>query len=485
MSSGLLFLSPAPPVDLIRSLRDNVLMSDDLAGELLFTADWILPVTSPPVRHGAVLVRGGRVDAVGLRADLEPCLPPGSRVIACPGAAILPGLVNAHTHLELTALRGLFEDLDFFTWIRRLTLVKERLLESDFLASARWGAVEALKGGITTVGDCSSSGQVAQALGEVGLTGRVYQEVFGPDPRQCPAAIAGLEEALDRQSSRARGRVVLGVSPHAPYTVSGELFRAVAALASRRNLSVALHAAESRAESLLLARGTGPMADRLRERGIPWKAPGASPIRYLERTGILEVRPLVVHAIELDAADVELLVARGAPVAHCPRSNAKLGHAVAPLLELLRAKVHVGLGTDGPVASNHCDLFEEARLAVLLQRTRQEKSLEERGALVARDILRMLTLGGAEALGLEREIGSIEVGKRADLTAVSLRRGCQAPEHDPETTVVFATCAADVSWTAVDGRILQEHGHLSHVDEDRWRADLELAAARARGASGR
>ncbi len=421
--------------------------------EFSLSAEWVLPVVGEPIYRGAVLIRDGQIVKVGPRDAVKESSG-AVRRIDLGNVALLPGLVNAHTHLELTRFRGRFEDLDFLAWIRRLTAEKETLAADDFLASARQGASEAIRSGVTTVGDCSSSGQVTRAISEVGLRGVVYQEVFGPEDSRCEAAMEGLCAELDRQGPIASQLVRLGVSPHAPYTVSERLFRAVARLALDRGLPVAVHAAESRAEGLLIRQGAGPMADRLRNRGIPWQAPGLSPIRYLSWTGLLAARPLLIHAIDIDGRDLDLLRDSGSSVVHCPKSNAKLCHGTAPLLEMLEAGVRVGLGTDGAVSNNNCDLFEEARFAVLAQRARADAPRRGLESLDARAALRLLTLGGAATLGLEEVIGSIECGKRADLIAVDLSRLQHAADAEPESAMVFSASAGDVVFTMVDGQVL-------------------------------
>jgi 5-methylthioadenosine/S-adenosylhomocysteine deaminase len=447
-------------------------------GDLLLTADWILPVASAPVRDGAVRVRGERIAWVGKRAEAErdrATVPPGRR-IDLGRAAILPGLVNAHTHLELTVLRGYTEDLEFAPWIRRLTSAKYQKLDpAAYRASARWGALEAIRSGVSTVADGSDSGQVLDILIESGLRGIVYHEVFGPDERELPASMEGLKRALDAMAPRATERVRLGVSPHAPYTVSPALFRAVAGLALERGLPMMVHAAESRSERLLLRDGTGPFADALAARGIAWKAPGLSTIQYLVDLGVLRARPLLVHAVDVDLEDLQEIRRHGAAVAHCPKSNAKLASGIAPLGAFLEHGVKVGLGTDGAVSNNVCDLIEESRFAVLLQRA--TRAAEGGGpALEARAALRLMTLGGAEALGMDGDIGSLEPGKLADVAAVDLSGAHVAPVHDPEAAVVFAASGRDVVLTMVGGRILHRRGGAEQPDEEMLRRDLEIAA---------
>jgi 5-methylthioadenosine/S-adenosylhomocysteine deaminase len=452
------------------------------ATNLLLTAEWVLPVSSGPIRGGAVRVRDGRIVWVGPRADAGRAAAPADRGpvrrIDLGEAAILPGLVNTHTHLELTVLRGYTEEPDFTPWMRRLIEAKYRKLDlADYRASARWGALEAIRSGVTTVADGSDSGQVLDTLLESGLRGVVHHEVFGPDERELEASMDLLRGALDAMAPRATARARLGVSPHAPYTVSPALFRAVTDLALERRLPMMVHAAESRSERLLLRDGTGPFAESLAARGIAWTAPGTSTIKYLARLGVLRARPLLVHAVDLEPGDVEEISRSSATVAHCPKSNAKLGNGIAPLAELLDAGVKTGLGTDGAVSNNGCDLLEEARFAVLIQRARDAGERSGR-PLDARQALRLLTLGGAEALRMERDIGSLDPGKIADIAAIDLSGIHVAPAHDPEAAVVFAASGRDAILTMVEGRILQERGKCLTLDEEATRRGLEQAAAK-------
>lgn len=461
-------------------------MTSTHPGDFVLTASWVLPVSSPPILDGAVHVRDGRIARVGTVEDVlrqadasrkAPHAPqtPLTRV-DLPDAALLPGFVNVHTHLELTLLRGYCEGLDFFPWIRRLTEAKYgRLGPEDYRTSVRWGALEAIRSGVTTVADAGDSGQVVDGVLESGLRAIVYQEVFGPDAKDCRVKLEELQASVDRLESRSTSRVRPGVSPHAPYTVSEPLFRAVKELALARELPVSIHVGESRAECSLVRDGHGPFADYLKSRGIPWQARGVSPVAYLAEMGVLEARPLLVHAVDSDSRDVQLIQSAGASVAHCPKSNAKLGHGVAPLLEFLEAGIKTGLGTDGAVSNNGCDFLEEARSAVLLQKAR---AVADSSNLDARAMLRLMTLGGAEALGLEAEIGSLEPGKFADLTAVSLSAPPLKPSHDPETALIFSASGRDVILTVVEGQVLFGDGEVKTLDEDGLRGELEKAAAK-------
>jgi 5-methylthioadenosine/S-adenosylhomocysteine deaminase len=408
-------------------------------------------VAGEPIEDGAVLVTGCAIAAVG-RAD-EVVAPEGVEVRDLGEVALLPGLVNAHSHLELTVMRGLLEDLPFRDWIARLTDVKlNRLDTGDLLDSSRLGALEAVSSGITCLGDTCDTGLALDALREAGLRGVVFQETFGPDQAQAGEStrklidkVAALEERAGRD-----GRVRVGVSPHAPYTVSAELFGRVARLALDRGLPVAIHAAESEAEERFVRAGEGPFAEGLARRGISWEAPGRSTISYLAALGVLETRPLLVHAVRATEEDLELVAEAGARIAHCPKSNAKFGHGVAPLAAMLARGITVGLGTDSVVSNNVCDMLDELRAAALFARA----AARDAKALGARRALELATLGGARALGLDGEVGTLEPGKRADLCAVSLAGLHAQPVYDPETAVVFSASARDVALTVADGRVV-------------------------------
>jgi 5-methylthioadenosine/S-adenosylhomocysteine deaminase len=266
-------------------------------------------------------------------------------------------------------------------------------------AAAEAGLRDCWARGVTCVADTGSSGAALEVLARLGGRGVCYQEVFGPDPEQCGASVTALRDALAALRSRATPQVVVGVSPHAPFTVSEPLYRAVADVARRERLPVAVHLAESPEEVALVRDGVGPFADALRGRGIPVAPRGVSPVAYLAALDVITPATLCIHCVQLDARDIEVLAVRGAAVAHCPRSNAVHGHGRAPLAALRAAGVPVGLGTDSLVSVPDLDLHAEARAAGL----RDD------------DALRALTLEGARALGLAGQVGSLEVGKAADL----------------------------------------------------------------------
>lgn len=432
----------------------------------IFTAHWLLPITSLPLADGAVAVNADQILAVGSLPELRAQFPEAS-LQDFGEAAILPGLVNVHSHLELTAFRGRLEEPHFQRWIANLIQLKsERLSSDDLLASARLGCLEAIRAGVTTLGDTADATATVEALIESGLRGVVFQECFGPRVEQADASVQAIERKLYDLHEHvfdvgAQERVRLGVSPHAPYSVSDRLFAQVAELSFEMALDLAIHTAESQDEVKLLRDGTGAFAESLTRRGIEFTAPGCSTIQYFQQLGVLDAAPLLIHCVTLNDEDIALLKDSGSRVAHCPKSNAKFGHGIAPLTTMLWEGIEVGLGTDSVASNNACDLIEEARFCALLHRANQRDPI-----LFAPDaMLKMITLDGARALSLDHRIGSLEAGKQADLIAIDLSRAHNTPHYDPTAAIIFSCSASDVIFTMVAGQTLYETGQVKSLDE--------------------
>jgi cytosine/adenosine deaminase-related metal-dependent hydrolase len=424
----------------------------------IYSARWVLPISAPPIENGAVAVEGQQIVGVGRRAEIVERFPEFC-VVLLGEAVILPGLVNTHTHLELTALRGYLEneETDFFAWLRKLTIARlERMTPDDIRVSATWGACEAVRAGITCVDDASDSAMMSMlALRDVGLRGIVYQESFGPDARLATENFEKLKNKLHELRGVESDLVRAGVSPHSPYTVCGPQLELIAELAHAEGLPLMMHAAESEAEALFLREGCGPFAEGLAKRAIEWKAPEVSTIQYLKQIGILDTRPLLAHCIRVDDADIESLRSSGAKVAHCPKSNAKLGHGRAPFAKFVEAGIVVGLGSDSVASNNTCDILEEARFAALLSRAAGAR-------ISAEDALRVATFGG-----------ELKEGAQADLAVVSLTGVHQSPSYDPVATLIFASSGRDVILTVVAGREVFRDGRVVGVDEERLRARID------------
>jgi len=436
---------------------------------LRLAARWLVPIAAPPVEDGAVLIGAdGRVVAAGRAADVP--RPAGATALDLGDAAILPGLINAHTHLELTALRGLARGLRFPDWVAAVRRLKDALTPEDLRASARWGVLESFAAGITTAGDTGSSGAAAAALAALGARGVAYQEVFGPDPAEADAAVRGLEAAAEALLRFASERLAVGVSPHAPYTVSDPLLRAVIALAGRRGWPVAMHLAESPEEDRYVRHGDGPFAASRRQRGIDVQARHCSPVAWVRRAGLLELRPLLIHCVTIDGDDAVAIAKHGAAIAHCPWSNAVLHNGRADLSLFRRLGVTVGVGTDSVAAGGGLDLFREIRLAGLAC------------PLTPREMLRLATADGAAALGLS-DLGLLSPGFWGDVCVVGLGAPALAAAGDPEETVALGATPADVLLTAVAGHVVYRDGAWPDVDAGAERQALARAASRARAAA--
>jgi 5-methylthioadenosine/S-adenosylhomocysteine deaminase len=428
----------------------------------LYTADWVLPISSAPIRDGAVLVEAGRIAFVGA-ASAVTVTPGAIRTVPLGNAALMPGLVNAHSHLELTLLRGFLEGLDFRDWLGALTTIRRDLMsEGVLLDASRAGIREALRNGITCLADTTDSGAPLTAMREYGVRGVAYLEVFGPDPAQCDGAIAQLTARVLAARAYDTALVRVGVSPHAPYTVSRDLFAATAALSRREALPMAVHVAESPAEMRFVRDGAGPFADRLRARDIAVAAQAESPIALLEATGVLAAQPLLIHVIQADDRDMARIAEAGASIVHCPISNAKLGHGVAPLDRMLALCISTGMGTDSVASNDRMDLLGEARQATLFHSLRTGMP----DALNAHDALTLATRGGAEALGLATRVGTLEIGKDADLAAFPLDHDDAQPLFDPAVALVHALAGkVEATLVTVAGRELVVRGELTLRDE--------------------
>jgi cytosine/adenosine deaminase-related metal-dependent hydrolase len=386
-----------------------------------FKARWLLPIDAAPIAYGALLVDdAGNILQVG-PDDVVP-IPPDAAAVDLGDAVLLPGLVNTHSHLELTGFAGKVNEASFLDWIAGVIRIKSGRSEQDFFDAACDGVRLMWRSGVTTVCDTGSTGSVIAALDHLGASGIYHHEVFGAHPDQCQPAMRHFEADLNRLARHAVGRVGLGVSPHAPYTVSGALYAASADLARAHGVPMAVHVAEPAGE------GRG-MPRRLKSSAkIPSKSrsscpspEGDSPIRYLERHRVLSDRTLCIHVIDVDDADADVMARHGVAVAHCPRSNRFHHHAEAPVRRYLDRNLRLGLGTDSEISVDPPDLIAEAREARRL------------AGWSARDALRALTLGGAEAIERDAETGSLTPGKRADLVAI------RVPETtDPEEAVLAA-----------------------------------------------
>jgi cytosine/adenosine deaminase-related metal-dependent hydrolase len=422
------------------------------------------------VPEGAVVCVGDRIAAVGPAAVLIGRF--RDAPVADLGDAILaPGLVDAHCHLEWSLMDGVLAPDDFPPWLRRMLALRARMTHDDHRAAARFGALRALRAGTTTLADSGPTGAGAAAMAEVGLRGRLHLEAFGTSEgdaaRRVAAAVAERVAGLDADAGPG---VRIGVSPHAPYTVGPALWRALAADPRLSERPWATHLAESEAEARVVAGGDGPLADVFADVGFAparWGgAEGETTVSRTARGGALRRGLVAAHCVRLGADDPATLRACGVSVAHCPRSNEHLRVGRAPLVALRAAGVRMGLGSDSPASGGDYDLRAEARACA---RVHADAGEPER--LDWADVLRLATLGGAEALGLEGEVGSLAPGTRADL--VVLRPS--GPVGDPHRAALDA--ATRVEAVIAGGDVVVSDGRPALVEADA----IDARASESRG----
>ncbi|MFM9905577.1 MAG: amidohydrolase family protein [Pyrinomonadaceae bacterium] len=427
-------------------------------------AEYVLPISSEPIRNGAVVIDGDKIEAVGTFDEIQQQFPQAT-VIDHGEAAILPGFVNCHSHLEITSMRGALDDVehDFSEWLLRLNGLRSELSDEGIQAAAVAGAVEGAQAGVTCFGDIGRLGHAGlNALKTVGLRGIVFQETeFSPDNRTADEDFLKLAAKYEVLHAEETPLVRVGLSPHAPYTVGSRLFELIAEYAIINRVPLTIHAAESADEHKLLTQGTGFFSGIYERFGVEWESPRCRPIEYLERLGVLSTQPLLAHCVKVSDSDIAKIAANGAKIAHCPKSNAKFGHGYAPFEQFLDAEIATGLGSDSVASNNVCDMLEESRFAALVARNRTEggsthevSALSPREFISAKQMLETATLGGAKALGLDAEIGTLETGKQADIAVVSLTHAAQQPVSDIHAALVFASNARDVVMTMVAGNIV-------------------------------
>jgi 5-methylthioadenosine/S-adenosylhomocysteine deaminase len=400
------------------------------------------------IENGAVAVRGERIVAVGPAAEVERSYRARRRIRA-EGKLILPGLINTHTHAAMSLYRGVADDKSLDDWLRNYIFPLEAKHSTPEFVY--WGtllaAVEMLRGGTTTFVDMYyHEDEVARAAEKAGIrvvAGETVLDFPTPDSKTPADGLRYTEEFIRRWQGNAL--VIPAVAPHSAYTCSAETLRASTELARRTGAPLLIHLAET-----------------LAEREESKKKTGQTPVEYLAGLGVFDVPTLGAHCVFVNPADRALLAEKGVACAHNPSSNMMLASGVSPVTELRAAGVAVGLGTDGPAGSNNdFDMWEEMDLAAKLQKI----TSDDPQALKASEALAMATIEGARALRLEKEIGSLEAGKRADLIVVRRDAAHAVPFYDVYSQIVYSLKASDVETTVVNGRVVFERGRVTTVEE--------------------
>lgn len=448
---------------------------------MLLTARYVLPVSAPHIEDGAVVVQDGRIVAVGGREELVARFP-AEEVRDFGLAALLPGFVDTHTHLEYTAFRGLVDDLPYSQWKMQVLAKESALSAEDWEDSAALGAIETLASGITTIADITSSGASARAAAAAGLRGIVYREVQTMEKAHVPEVMRAAADEIAQWRGLAPGLLSVGIAPHAPYSCHPELFLRVADLASAEDLPVAIHLAGSKDEYDFVKYGSSPLALEFSEETnwseAGWLPTGVSPVRYVLQWGLFKLpNVLAVHCVQVDDTDIEVLADHDVAVSYCPRCNAKLGMGTAPLQKFLERGLRVGIGTDSPASNNTVDEFDEMRIGLLIQRG----LTGEASFFTAEMFVRLATLEAARALRMDDVIGSLEAGKQADVVAVDLSSSHQVPTQDPYGALVHSANAEHVLMTMVAGEVRYDRGSFTSLDLAATIERVERMRAKLRG----
>ena len=389
----------------------------------IYAASYLLPISSPPIEGGAVAVENGLIAAVGTLRELRESY--AAPVTDLPECVIMPGLVNAHTHLELTHFPAwkVRKDLDFLPkryveWVQQVVKIKRALQPGDMEHSVREGMRLCLESGTTAVGDILSDFSLVPLFRDTPLTGRLFLEAIGHDPMQCASLVERMEALL-----KVQGSLLPGISPHTPHTVSKELFRALQALSEKLRVPKAVHLSETAEEASFMHDTTGAIADLLYPMAH-WEQYLPHPMRttsahFLDDLGVLDRGTLAVHAVHVTPDDAKLLKERGVSVVLCPRSKDRLFVGCAPHRLLKSAGLPLALGTDSLASNDSLSLWDEMRF---LQQAAPD-------VFSAEELLAMATMGGARALQIESSAGSLEAGKRADFQVLYCGRSAGASPY--------------------------------------------------------
>jgi 5-methylthioadenosine/S-adenosylhomocysteine deaminase len=429
-------------------------MSDEPNWDILVVGGTVLTMEpgTEPIKNGAVAVADGRIAAVGPAEELLEVGQPGD-VLNAGNCLVLPGLVNTHSHLAMTLLRGIADDLPLMQWLEDhiWPVEKEQMNRETIHLGTELAAAEQLLGGVTTTTDMYFFGdEVSSVLADAGMRGVVAESLIGFATPRC----ATTEEMLEKQQAlleeyRDHPLITPSVAAHAPYSVQASDLVAEADLAETFEVPMQIHLSETSWEVTKL----------LEEKGL-------SPIAYLADLGVLSERTVAAHCVHVSPQDIEVLAEFEAGVSHNPVSNLKLASGISPVPELLQGGVKVGLGTDGTASNNTLDLLRDMQLAALLHKG----TSGDPTVLPARTMIEMVTIRGAEVLGLGDRIGILSEGREADLICVSIDGPHTAPMYDPFSHMVFAARSSDVRHVMVRGTVLVRNRELKTLDSERIEA---------------
>lgn len=447
---------------------------------MLLCAKYIVPVSSEPMENGAVLVRDGAIADIGT-AEMMRLRYPDEEVKDFGMAALTPGFIDLHARVEDGVLRGLIRDLPFVEWRKNIGDLRSRISSKEAYDSAYLGCLEELSAGVTTIGDTTSTGAAVFAAQDCGLRAVVYREAGAIDKRLVNYAMKKVDSDLEKWSQSVdEDRIVLGIAPDPVYECHPELYRSAAKYAAEHNnLPIAMKLAGSNEELRFVKDGaTAGLDSTVDHRGFvevpPWLPTAVTPVNYVLNWGLFEAENvMIVYGVNVSEDDIRHLRDYDVAVATCPSLNAQLGMGVAPVSEYLRSGLRIGLGTGAPGSVNYLDMFAEMRFELMIQRALCREFLNPQ------TLLEMATLRAAEVLRLDDKIGSLEIGKLADIIAIDLSGSHQTPTTDPVTALLGSASNSDVVMTMVNGNILYEAGRL-HVGEGATKVIAHVLEVRGR-----
>ena len=437
---------------------------------MLLSAYYVMPITSEPIENGAVLVRNGKIYDVG-KADMMRLRYPEEQCRDYGKSVLMPGFVDVHCHMDGSALRGVVHDVPYSEWRSYMDFGREKLTPSDKHDSAMVGCLEAIASGITTLADISSNDATVDAMQVLGMRGVAYREVCAMDKSRVDHAMRVASDDLDRWAAKVdSGRIFMGIAPAAPFRCNPLVYRRCSDFAGSC-LRVAMHLAGSREEYNFVRYGSSPFSVHGMDESChfvecpPWLPTGVTPVKYALNWGAFEAEnTMAINCVYVNDEDLKKLKQYNVSVALAPRANCQLGMGVAPMDEFLRMGFRVGLGTDSPAATDSIDMFANMRTGMLIQR-----ALHSGQFLSATTMLEMGTMGGARALWMDHRIGSLEVGKYADIIAVDISKSHLMPTSDVASAVVNSASSTDVIMTMVGGKVLYE--------DQKWEVGVDVDAA--------
>lgn len=400
------------------------------------------------IENGSVVVHKGEIVAVGPSTTIKERYS-AARSIDAAGKLVMPGLVNSHTHAAMTLFRGLADDLPLDTWLTKHIWPAEAkfITPAAVRSGANLALAEMIRSGTTTFSDmyffADELAQAAKTAGVRAVVGEAVLDFPTPDSKSPQESFTTIEKLAATWKNDPL--ITIAVGTHSPYTCSQETLKSAKKLADTLGLPLTIHVSETSKE----------VADLTAKYGIP-------PFEYLDRLGFFGGTVIVAHAVYPTAKEIKLMAEKQVGVAHNPGSNMKLASGVAPVTEMLQAGIAVGLGTDGAASNNNLSIFKEMNLAALLQKVSRLEPI----ALSAAEVVKAATIGGAKVLGLEKRIGSLEKGKRADLILIDLNRPHLVPFYNVYSELVYATNGADVETVIIEGRIVMQNRKLVTLDED-------------------